>query len=448
MGLVQRESLCSFLHAPAASNREPAKEKVVRTGESRLKHAMGNRELKKKKEQGSSSVPKVTEQTDVKSSGSRETSPATRAKIFCLWGAKCETSSCDYRHPPVCRNYKSGNGCIYGMCCLFRHADSDEKPSKKVEKLGTPGAVAILKESKVQGCVSHNSDPQKSILWKAGELRANASAGHTIKFSGRTWSQILSRERKGPSQGVIQKCGPHERNLCAPEFEDRTLEETSRQEDCARKAAWNLARRLYKHKNKDKTTFYSSVEPQAAPVLISQNPEDRMFVVDSRASMHMLSKKDLSSDEIDTLRRSRNPTTVVTANGEVQTNEEAQIYVHDLDLFVTVQLLEETPAVLSLGKLGSEHGYSFEWINGQEPHLTKDVNVITCKTGNFVPLVVPGLPSSSSSSSSSVSKPKDQSTYSGESGTSSDPVTTRRDKHACGKPMLTDPDNRACWKPK
>ena len=30
---------------------------------------------------------------------------------------------------------------------------------------------------------------------------------------------------------------------------------------------------------------------------------------------------------------------------------------------------------------------------------------------------------------------------------SSDPVTTRRDKHACGKPMLTDPDNRACWKP-
>ena len=33
----------------------------------------------------------------------------------------------------------------------------------------------------------------------------------------------------------------------------------------------------------------------------------------------------------------------VTANGEVQTNEEAQVYVHDLDLFVTVQLLDETP---------------------------------------------------------------------------------------------------------
>ena len=86
-----------------------------------------------------------------------------------------------------------------------------------------------------------------------------------------------------------------------------------------------------------------------------------MFVDDSGASVHMLSKKDLSSDELDILRRSRTPTTVVTANAEVQTNEEAQVYVQDLDLFVTVHLLEEPPAVLSLGKLCSEHGCSYGW---------------------------------------------------------------------------------------
>ena len=49
--------------------------------------------------------------------------------------------------------------------------------------------------------------------------------------------------------------------------------------------------------------------------------------------------------------RSRIPTVVVTANGEVQTNEEAQVYVHDLGSIVTAQLLEDTRAVLSLGKL-------------------------------------------------------------------------------------------------
>ena len=44
----------------------------------------------------------------------------------------------------------------------------------------------------------------------------------------------------------------------------------------------------------------------------------------------------------------------------MQTNEEAQVFVHDLDLFVTVQLLEETLAVLSLGKLCEDHGFSNE----------------------------------------------------------------------------------------
>ena len=83
--------------------------------------------------------------------------------------------------------------------------------------------------------------------------------------------------------------------------------------------------------------------------------------------MQMLSKKDLSSGELDTLKRFRIPTTAVTANGVVQTNEEAQVYVHDLP----VQLLEDTPAVLSLGKLCKDHGYTYEWPSGREPRLTK-----------------------------------------------------------------------------
>ena len=106
--------------------------------------------------------------------------------------------------------------------------------------------------------------------------------------------------------------------------------------------------------------------------------------------MHMLSKKDLSSAEMETLRRSRIPTTVVTANKEVQTCEEAQAYVHDLDLFVTVQSLDDAPVDLSQGKLCDEYGYTCEWTSGQKPRLTKDGKSIICKTDNFVPLVVPG----------------------------------------------------------
>ena len=48
--------------------------------------------------------------------------------------------------------------------------------------------------------------------------------------------------------------------------------------------------------------------------------------MDSGASMHMISKKDLNSAEMDTLTTSRSPTTVIKANGEVQTYEEAIVY--------------------------------------------------------------------------------------------------------------------------
>ena len=88
--------------------------------------------------------------------------------------------------------------------------------------------------------------------------------------------------------------------------------------------------------------------------------------------MHMISKKDLSKAEMDTLTKSCSPTIVITANGEVQTQEEAIVYVKELDIFLTMKVLENTPAVLSLGKLCDENGYSYEWINGQKPHLIKN----------------------------------------------------------------------------
>ena len=43
--------------------------------------------------------------------------------------------------------------------------------------------------------------------------------------------------------------------------------------------------------------------------------------------MHMLSRKDLNSVELETVRVSRNPTEVITASGEVQTSQEATVYV-------------------------------------------------------------------------------------------------------------------------
>ena len=114
--------------------------------------------------------------------------------------------------------------------------------------------------------------------------------------------------------------------------------------------------------------------------------------------MHMISNKDLNVAEMDTLTKSCSPTIVLTANGEVQTHEEARVYVKELEKFLTMKVLEDTPAVLSLGKLCDEHGHSYEWINGQKPRLIKNGIRIQCNTENFVPIVVLGFSTSSSSS--------------------------------------------------
>ena len=66
--------------------------------------------------------------------------------------------------------------------------------------------------------------------------------------------------------------------------------------------------------------------------------------------MHMISEKDLNSAELETVTTSRSPTTVFTANGEVQTHEEATVCVKELDIFLTMKVLEKHASSSIAGK--------------------------------------------------------------------------------------------------
>ena len=103
---------------------------------------------------------------------------------------------CDFRHAPVCREYKSGNRCIHGNSYLYRHADGEKKPSKMSKSESTQGAVAILIEKKVQGCVFQNSDPKKSFLRKAGQTRLTRCTilrTHLVRSSNSGKKRSISR---------------------------------------------------------------------------------------------------------------------------------------------------------------------------------------------------------------------------------------------------------------
>ena len=328
----------------------------------------------------------------------RGRSPSGRmSRLFCKDYLKgtCTNSFCEKWHPPECLFYKSENGCRFGEKCSNAHRQVDEQPSKRSKKNGDRSAVAMLKSTRQLGCVFQDVEPPKSssILWKSSNIQKPIRCVQVTKAVVRH----ADIRDKNPSLGMICPSDPHQRKPNAPKFEDRSQEETEWQERWAREAAWRLAKSILKFKEKNNTAFFSPSKNWCLPAPSTLKPEERESVVDFGALVHMISKKDLNSAEMGTLTTSRT-TTVITANGEVQTHEEATVYVKELEKFLTMKVLEDTPAVLSLGKLCDEHGYSYEWINGQKPHLMKNGIRIQCNTDNFVPIVVPGLSTSSSSS--------------------------------------------------
>ena len=108
--------------------------------------------------------------------------------------------------------------------------------------------------------------------------------------------------------------------------------------------------------------------------------------------MHMISRKDLNSAELETVRISKSPTTVVTANGEVQTRKEATLYVREVDIR---QFFHSENSAKNLGTV----------IIGQvaRNHISSRKAGRSTATQNYVPFVVPGLSTSSSTSSSPTS---------------------------------------------
>ena len=189
----------------------------------------------------------------------------------------CTRSLCERWHSPGCQFYKTETGCKAGDKCVFPHHQVDEQLNKKPKKgyhsqkgreSDDNNAVAIVKIVPELGCVSQDSEalvsqrgkqpggnPMQRVLWPIRRIRFTQSA----------LLQASIREQKGPSLGKLQVKNPHQRSPYAMKFEDRSHEETERQQRCARSKAWNLAKNVYKLKKKTTATFYSPSEEWVLP---------------------------------------------------------------------------------------------------------------------------------------------------------------------------------------
>ena len=311
------------------------------------------------------------------------------------------------------------------------------KVTQKVEKwVYSRSSCDSERKEKVQGCVSHNSAPKKSILRKAGRTRLNASVGHAIKFTGRTWYEVRIRERKGPSRGFIQKGEPHERNPSAPKNTWGNL--TTRR--VRPQSSMELGEKNVQSQGRGQSYVLFSCENKGTGA--SVHKRRRTYVCGWFGSFNAHAEQagwklrwnghltevqkpyDGSWPQMEKCKQTRRHKCMFT----ISICSSLCNYSKKRQQFYRLVSFAQNTDVHTSGKTVKLH----DW--------PQNGKTIACIMDNFVPLVVPGLSSSSSSSSASTSRPKDQSQSNGESEALTDPMTTWRAKRACGKPMQTNPD--------
>ena len=203
------------------------------------------------------------------------------------------------------------------------------------------------------------------------------------------------RERKGQSGGIIQKGEPHERNLCA-QFLERNTWGTSLQTDCTSKVAWKAS------------SSWTSTYVLFSLWRRQRHRSVNVYCVFGSFNAQYWAKR-IEVRYNGYFEKVQNPLSDLPQPGVVQINELAPVFVHDLDLFATVQKLHETPTILLHHQLFLKRGCSCGWKTARTLRLTENGKTITRTVDNSLLLVVSKLSSHASSISSPTLRTKDQS---------------------------------------
>ena len=273
----------------------------------------------------------------------------------------CTTPFCERWHPPECLFYKFESGCRFGEKCSCSHRQVKEQPSKRSKKDGDKSAVAMLKSTRQLGCVFQDMEPPKSssILRRSSNIRTPIRC---VQFTEAVVRHANIRDQN-PSLGMIWSGDPHQRNANAPKFEDRSQEETEWEERCTCEAAWKLAKNIFKLKEKSSIllTFGKLVACLRHQPL---NLRKREFVVRLRSVDAYDQQRGLEycwNGYFDDVEKSYDGHNSQWRSANAM---KRQLCMSKNWIYSWLKILEDTPAVLSLGKF-------FRWsgINGQKTHL-------------------------------------------------------------------------------
>ena len=113
-----------------------------------------------------------------------------------------------------------------------------------------------------------------------------------------------------------------------------------------------------------------------------------VWLVDTGSEQDLISEGMLKTAKATNRRVSNTPISLATANGSTRADEVADVKVDALHQPFSPYILEETPAVLSVGVRCMEQGYSFVWPADGRPYFIRpDMGVIELNVGGRVPVI-------------------------------------------------------------
>ena len=172
---------------------------------------------------------------------------------------KCTRPSCDCWHPPEGQFYETESSCKFGEKCSFAHRQVEAQPSRKLKKDGDKRCSGFF-----EGCTTFGLHTSRH---RAVGIFIDITEEHKSLGTNSTCA-ILKKLRCVTQTSEKAVKMPHQRSPYAPRFEDRSQEETERQERCARGDAWRPARSILKLREKDKSCLFLTYRGLVSPSTI------------------------------------------------------------------------------------------------------------------------------------------------------------------------------------
>ena len=184
--------------------------------------------------------------------------------------------------------------------CSYAQRQVEEQSSIRSKKNGDKSAVAMLKCTPQLGCVFQVMEPPRSssILRKSSDMQKPVRC---VKFTKAVVHHAKIRDQKSFARILLSRWSSSASQI-SPIWGSVSGRDGTARVMCPWSSA-EAGQKYLKLKEKNKTAFFSPSENWCLPES-TLKLEEREFVADSGASMHMISKKYLNSDEMDTSTKS------------------------------------------------------------------------------------------------------------------------------------------------